>query len=77
MSARSSTRYDNLYSKLFQGPPTPFATGIGFAGSIGLIGFILLPGMPGSDPKFFGDPSPPSSLLFKPAKATTFDFPCL
>ena len=36
--ARSSMRYDNLYSNVFQGPPTPLAAGIGCIGSNGLIG---------------------------------------
>ena len=58
---KSSMRYENLYSILFQELPIPFAAGIGFSGSIGLIGLAFPPGI--STPMFLGDPLPPVSYL--------------
>ena len=76
MLARSSIKYANLYSKLNQGPPTPFATGIGFSGSIGLIGLEELPDI-FALPTFLGDPSEPLFVVFCPGYATTLVVPCL
>ena len=77
MLARSSIKYESLYSKVFQGPPTPLAAGMGFAGSKGLIGFAELPTNPLCDPIFLGDPLPPNCVVLWPGKATILLSPCL